>query len=1006
MRIFLILLLLFPFCAFAQGSREYAFKHFSTANGLASNSTNAIIQDKDGFIWIASDNGLQRYDGSSFLTFEYKPNNPSSLPSDKITDLFYDKKNNLWVIANNHTLGRFDTRRFTFKEIKAPKKDDRLYTRFLEAHSGELLLVQSKGALLKWNEKKDEFVEDEEIIPIPKGWTRRGIVWDAAQKKYWMNSDSGLVQYDPYTKHLNYKNHNVDHNSVIERFKNLIGPIEVFLDAQNNPVVWYWPPLTGAPTVFRYNLFNNTVDTLVFATQLGYHEIKGIMHQRNKRLWLYGMSFLAEWKAGSKSLVVVPNEYRNEQSMRFDNAFDAYEDRESNIWLATDNGVFMFNPDEQVFNTYLLERPGQKPFEAPVQAVAEKNGVLFIGCWAVGVYCYDKDMNALPLPKGMEAAKRFSVWDMEVNEKSGNLWITLQRGGMAIYDFQKQKMSTIFPDVFAKSTIRQIDQDTSGNIWFGTHNGRVIKWDYKKSNGDPTKGYELVYETSMVHKVHYDYSGFMWVATIADGLLKFDARTNKLVKKFTVNGPEGERLFTNAPGDITYYNDSTLLVSAGCINVINTRTNKVSFIGKPDGLPENATMSLQKDRNGIVWVGMSSGICRVNIEKKIISYYDRRQGISTDRFSMAGVDQLLDGRMIFFTDHNFLVFDPQKFMKEKNPPKPFFTSVSIAGNSLPTDSLEKADKVTLKYNNTSFAISFSALSFLPQRKLHYLYMLQGVDKQWRHSDGPTEAVYNFLAPGDYIFKVMSENADGVTSVVTEIPVVVTPPIYKTWWFYSLMLLDVILVLYLIDRERMKKIRSMQQLRMQIAGNLHSEINTALSNINVLSEIAKIKADKNVEQSKEFIDQISDKSRYMIESMDDMLWSIHPENDSMRKTLARIKEVTEGLNADYDVDIDLIIDHKLQSLELSMKVRHELYFFYKEAMTFLVQNSSCNQKFVNINLVRSKLKMEILSECGKDDPDFSDQFRKAVQRRVTNMNASLDILSDSSGFSAVLCVIVR
>ena len=283
--------------------------------------------------------------------------------------------------------------------------------------------------------------------------------------------------------------------------------------------------------------------------------------------------------------------------------------------------------------------------------------------------------------------------------------------------------------------------------------------------------------------------------------------------------------------------------------------------------------------------------------------------------------------LFFFTDHNFLVFDPTKIVAQALPPKPTITSFTLASQSLTPDILQTEKNITLKYNNTSIAIGFSALSFLQQRKLHYYYMLEGLDKDWIHTDRPIQAIFNYLPPGGYTFKVRSENADGVLSEqMASIPIIVRSPFWKTWWFYCLVILAIVVLLYLFDRERLKKRRSLEQVRIQIAANLHDEINYTLNNINVLSEIAKIKADRNIDQSKDFIDQISNKSRYMIESLDDMLWSIHPENDSMDDTIVRIRELTENMMATHNVNIDLIFDRRLQKLTLDMKVRHELFFF--------------------------------------------------------------------------------
>jgi hypothetical protein len=323
------------------------------------------------------------------------------------------------------------------------------------------------------------------------------------------------------------------------------------------------------------------------------------------------------------------------------------------------------------------------------------------------------------------------------------------------------------------------------------------------------------------------------------------------------------------------------------------------------------------------------------------------------------------------------------------------------------DSLVKQGSLVLGYDNTSIGIDFSSLSFLQQKKMHYYYMLKGVDDDWIRTDNPKEAIYNYLAPGHYIFLVKTESPDGIgAGEVASLNIVVRPPFWNTWWFYSLMALLVITVLYLIDRERINKRRSIQQMRREIASNLHHEVNDTLNNINVLSEIAKIKADKNVEQSKAFIDQISTKSKYMIEAMDDMLWSIDPKNDSMQKTLLRFREFTENIKAAQGVEIDLIVDNNVQSLELDMKLRHEILALYKEALTFLLQNNKCTQVFVNINLVKTKLLLEILTECAGATEEFKNRFMKIIRKREQSLPSTVEIISDSQSFSVIMLINLR
>jgi ligand-binding sensor domain-containing protein len=995
---------------FSQQARQYAFKQFTVTNGLASNTVSDVKQDHDGYIWMATVNGLQRFDGNSFITFKNRRSDPGTIPSNHIIFIYEDRKKNLWLVGDNNRVGIFDTKKFLFREIPQELQIQtfQMPQRFTELQTGELLLITAEGSIQKYDEKQQRLVSAQNIIPMPHNWKCNSISWDSSIKKYWIGGDSGLVQYNPATKVINYRGHNTENDPAINALGNIVTAAGPFADAKGNVIFARWPPMGGWPVIHRYNRQTKKAEELSMVNMFGYHEINGFLQQANGRLWIYGHPFFAEWTNDKDQFVAISNEYKGEQDLKYGYAFGACEDREKNIWIATDNGVFYFNPDEQIFNSYKLITPGKAPIENSVTCMEElDDGRIVVGTWGYFLYCYDHNFKPVSLPKALQG-QYLSSWDMAVNSRTHDLWITLQGGGVAVYNQKTGKFIKTFPEIFGSKTVRQVDEDTSGNLWFGTQGGRLIKWDLKKSGNDPTKGYELIYQTAgLIHKVHFDYQGYIWVATLGNGLLKFDVKTNKLLRTFSTKGKVGEQLFMDSPADMTWYNDSTLIVAAGCINVINTKTNKVRFISADEGLPSNTAECIQKDRSGILWVGMTNGICRVNLEKSIISYYDRRDGLSFDKFYTAGVTHLNDGKIVFFTERNFLAFDPTKFRRGSLPPKPYLTSFKLQGEPLSVDSLLKENRIILDYDNTSITIGFSALTYLQQRKVHYFYMLEGLDKDWIHVDRPMEAIYNSLPPGDYTFKVRSENGDGlISSDIVSIPVTIRPPFWKSWWFLSLVSLLIVLILYLIDRERVKRRTSLQQVRRQIRGNLKDEVSTTLNNINVLSEIAKIKADKNVDQAKDFIDQISDKSRYMMEVLDDTIWTIDPMNDNMQKFILRIKELTEGLRASHNAEIDLIVDHKVQSMELEMRLRYELLFYYKEAMHFILQNVCGRQIFVNINRSRSRLFIEILSECDSETAGLKNKFAQAVEKRIKNLDASMDVLADNKSFSAVMYMNTR
>jgi len=986
---------------FAQQAKQYAFKHFSTLNGLVSNSVNSITQDKDGYIWMATTNGLQRYDGNAFLTFTGEASNPKTIPSNNIHFIFNDSKNNLWLIGENNTIGIFDTRRFEFRKVALPKNvTPSPHQRFIEIFTGQLLLLDNKGDVFVYVPSENAFSPANNLLPKPKGWRISHVVWDQNAKCFWMSADSGLVHYDPVLKRLNYRGHNYLNIQAIQSFGNITSLTDIIIDKEGNLLAIKQDKPSLPPQLVNYSFTKNHVEILPLSEQLGVHHFHtdGFLLQNNGRIWLYGMPFLAEWTKESNTFKPIITGDKGQQSGYFNRVTQVFEDRELNVWVASDNGVLLFNPDMQVFTSYDLIRPGQPVKRELVQAVAETNdGRIIIGTWRGGLFCYDKNLNPIPLPDVYKTrGLTISVADMGIHHPTGDIWITQEQGRIDVFHPKTNKVTQVADPIFQNSTIRQITTDTSGNVWFGTQNGLLIKWNYKLSGGNPLKGYELVYKANgIIRKIHYDYQGFIWVGTAQNGLTKIDTRTYKIVRRFTFDGPSNERLFSNSVKDITYYNDSTLMVAAGCLNIINKRTNKVTFISTNEGLPSNTLESVQKDKNNTIWMGMTNGICRLNFEKKIISYYDRRDGINYDKFIQTGVQQLSDTKLFFFTDHNFMVFDPDRISPKQKPPRPYITSFKLGGQPLSIDSLFREKRVVLNYANTSFSIDFSAMSFLQQRKLHYYYKLENLDENWIHTDRPTVASYNYLPPGEFHFYVKTENIDGEPSeIMAKLTIVVRAPFWKTWWFYGLIALLFITIWYIVDRERVNRRKSLLQVRTEIATNLHNDISTNLNDINILSEMAKIKAGKNVEQSKDFIAQISAKSSNMIIAMDDMLWSIDPANDSMQKTLNRIKELTDGLKSSYEAEIELMIDNRLEELELEMKLRHDFYYLYKDVVTCFVRNGNIKQLFINIKYKKNMVLIEILSNKPEQFSDFESQLKRAVNKRAQQLSANINFTAEN------------
>ena len=209
----------------ARQQSSHFYTHFGKREGLAANEAVSFAQDDKGFIWIGTLNGLQRYDGTHFLTFKQSQNNTHKLPSDYIGPLFFDKQKRLWIVFGTGQIGFFDTRKFVYTGVKITPKDSatqRSPRKIVEDNNGNLfLLTFQEGSLLSYDKATNTFTDSKEVINTPPGWLVSNIYFDSTTKKLWLACDSGLAVYNTVSKKLSYRSGNVENEPAISATKDL-----------------------------------------------------------------------------------------------------------------------------------------------------------------------------------------------------------------------------------------------------------------------------------------------------------------------------------------------------------------------------------------------------------------------------------------------------------------------------------------------------------------------------------------------------------------------------------------------------------------------------------------------------------------------------------------------------------------------------------------------------------------------------------------------------------------
>ncbi len=966
---------------------QYTFTRYTPASGLLTYQTNTVVQDSEGFIWIGSTNGLQRFDGKEYKSFQMAN---SKLPSNPVWQLLIDKKNNLWVLLASGRVGIFDTRKFVFNEVKTHFHKGvspvTYIKRLITDQSGNMFYLMGGSELTTYNPQANEFSYRHNFVPFKVKWGIVDFVHQPNTHKYWVSlSNGGLAVYNLKTKRWNEPEHNPDHEILIDQLNQKEVYDRLFFDSKKR--FWYTKPGTP-PTIGCYDLkhLQPILTSYSFTDVLkGNYDIFGFNEQSNGTIWVKGQLVFAAFQEDTHQFAMIPNGFTSEKSIAYERVRTIYEDREKNLWVTTNNnGVFRFNPSMEFFTNvpHLNRQSGLRGTGRVHAFMPTREQTLLVGTWGDGLFEYDKNLKPVPLNiEGLPQNGNYNVWSMCTSSDSNTIWIGTN-GGMYALNQRTKSCKWMHWDELANEPIKHITEDKNGELWIGTETKGIFK--ISPHNSFKIKSFDAIPQFS-INKLLPDSKGNIWVATPENGAYEFNPTTGKILRRLTV---ENKLLPERGVAGFLQCNDSLMVILTAtrvvCHNMMLNRSRTIGAPGKISGF--NA--SIEKDKNGYLWITSTNGLYKLNLPKVIFISFNRTDGLENENFTQSASYHLPDGRLIFGTVNQFVSFNPIQVHTNTTPPEVKITDFKVLNKSLPVDSLLQLKEIELEHNQNSILIKFSTLLY----NSAYInkYKLEEIDGDWRIAEN--EAIYNYLPPGRYHFILKTVDEEGNESKqTTRLTIKINPPFYQARWFYITILVLAATIIFWLDSERMKRKDALVKMRNTIADSLHQDVSTVLNNINVLSEIARIKTDTDPLKSKEFIDQIHDKSGSMIVAMDDMLWSINPANDSMEKVIERLQEFIEGLNLENDTNILLEVEEKVKALQLDMRVRHQLLILFKESIQHLIYTEAEIYK-IRLKVVLSVLDFSIeffSSNLNRQSVKYVFESRELIQM-LDNLKAYLDI----------------
>jgi ligand-binding sensor domain-containing protein/two-component sensor histidine kinase len=994
------------------------FERITTDNGLSHKEVYEVIQDKKGFLWFLTGNGLNRYDGYNFKIYSYDPLDSNSLTGGWFYSLVQDKNGILWM--NGEAEGIFSFNPVTEKffhfrrntQNKNSLMDDR--TQGLVADQKGNIWIATQSGLDKLDPLTNTFTH---ITHQPYKETNlsdnyiSAITIDEEDNLWLATANPGLDYFNTKTQKL------IQHFN----FGSSSDPIEDWnihpyaADVGRNGNVWIGSRNDG---FYCYNTRTKKITHFQYEKNNPYslsdNGVYKIFEDKSGNLWMG-----TDGAGGSI-------EYYDHTSGRFYHQqfddiqhLDFFEDNSGKVWISTMNGIYTASPPHKKFESYQHN-------EADIYSLSgnyvysflrDRSGNMLVGANTVNVFdTATKKFTPLAL-NGLSGLLLQNCFVLTIFQDSKNtLWFATVFG-LFSYDpvtkaqhwyRSKDKDSTSL----GAESCTGIFEDSKGRYWVTTWGGGFEAF-------DPVAGkfrYFKVHEgensisTNSVGSIFEDSRGILYIGAWNGGLVTFnpDKETFKIYRHqvHNPNSPSSDiaQNFLESKKGIIWF-----CTIGGGVNAFDPLTEKFRSFTRKDGLCSNDVLTIVADNSGKYWVATQNGLsCFTPPENAFDSSskfhfrnYNKSDGMPGNNLTLSGAYKDADGKLYFGTDsYGFFCFRPEDLKDNNYNPPVYITDLKLFNTSIrPRDPdsilkepIELTKQITLSYDQNDLSLEFTALNYIHPEKNQYQYKLENYNKDWINTDATRRfANYTNLNPGKYIFRVRATNNDGVWSPQeASLVIIITPPFWQTWWFRTIIALAAIALVYGIYRYRLQQVLRFQNIRNRIASDLHDDIGSTLNSISVYSEVARNDPDKRNYS----LNMIGESSRKVIDAMSDIVWTINPDNDSFEKIILRMRSFAYNLFRAKNIEFNFRADESLNHLKLSLEKRRNFYLIFKETINNLIKYSKA--KRVQISLVHNSHSVILLI---RDDgigfnasQNFNGNGLANIRKRAKEMNAQIDIES--------------
>jgi len=819
--ILLLLAMLYAVAARSQHIKANFDKH-TVNDGLSSNTVYDVIKDKYGFVWVATDDGLNRFDGTNFTVYRNKDNDSNSLRTNYISKLYEDRLGQLWIGTSGGGLSLYNRKRDAFENLKFTVDKEWIseaITGMTEDKRGNLWITSYDG--LYRLQPKTRQVKHIQVKGLRLSETMLCIYKDR-RHLIWIGTQNGLLLFDPVRNRVTrFAHEDSDPTSLVNNHV-----LSITEDSAGH--IWAGT-LDGLSMLTRNSKkFQNYRKSKLSGGGLSNNYIHAIKADDYNQLWIGTDGGLNILDIKNEQFTIYhPNE-RNNGGINSESIRSIYFDNHGICWLGTyQGGLNKFDQNFTHFNHKQRNAFDHQGLSAAVVTsfaeTSDKN--IFVGTDGGGLNLFRPAAGVFDhisiTPSKTNVRSKLSIMGLEM-DGSQTLWISTYFDGLFAYNPQKgtyqQFVKEKGPVGLSSNNIFCTHVDHNGNLWIGTDGGGVNLLDKKQQTIryfiNPTGNSEDLHYPSnnVIRTIEEDGSGKIWIGTFGAGISVYDPAT----QRFRLYNKGNSYLPNNYV--LTIHKDITgqlwVGTNGGGISLFNSKTGKFRTFSEKDGLANDVVHKILEDKQGKIWASTNKGLSSLDRQTFVITNYNAQNGLQNSPFVLGSGIALSNGEIYFGGQNGINYFAPSDIRKNFRKPGIALIDLFIDNkkvipeeNGPITEPILYARKIEIKHKQ-SFAIEFVALNYTNPSQNQYEYKLEGFDKEWIRAGKNHQASYTNLSPGKYEFHVRAINNDGVSNEKARtITVVILPPFWLSPWAFFFYIVVAASLIFYVRKQEIRKLKA-------------------------------------------------------------------------------------------------------------------------------------------------------------------------------------------------------